>query len=294
MKTIHLPADGNRNGVNGHRRAPRPSPVAAVSLFVPCYVDQLAPHVGVATLRVLDALGIAVDVPSGQTCCGQPVANAGHERAGRRAARQFDWLFRDAARVVTPSGSCAAHVRHHYGAALGVRSASDGGVAGRTDEFVAFLHDAVGLDRLRALGLRLARPLTAALHTGCHGLRGLSLAAPSELQVPAFDKVRAVLACVSGVTIAEARRPDECCGFGGTFAVSQPELSSKIGRDRLRDLLHTGAEAVVSTDVSCTLHLEGLARRAGGAVPFFHVAEVLALGLDGAAGQAANPDGMPQ
>ena len=264
------------------------------ALFVPCYVDQLAPGVAVATLRVLEALGVEVAYPEGQTCCGQPVANAGLERAGRSAAARYARAFAGYAHVVTPSGSCAAHVRHHHGdLALGRDRAASRAAADRTVELAAFLHDEVGLDRLRALGLRLAEPLTAALHVGCHALRGLGLAAPSELQVAPFDKVRAVLGTVDGLTVRLADRPDECCGFGGTFAVAEPELSAKIGRDRLAGLVGArggagrgGVGAVVSTDVSCTMHLEGVARRAerSGAAPvrFLHVAEALALGLDGA------------
>jgi L-lactate dehydrogenase complex protein LldE len=131
------------------------------------------------------------------------------------------------------------------------------------------------------LGARYPRRL--GLHIGCHGLRGLGLARPSEIPRPAVDKVRALLGTVAELELAELRRPDECCGFGGTYAVTEPEVSAKMGRDRLADYAAAGAEALVSTDMSCLMHLGGIARRAGAALPTLHVAEVLASGLRGPA-----------
>ena len=107
-------------------------------------------------------------------------------------------------------------------------------------------------------------------------MRGLGLASPSELRVERYDKVRALLGGVSGLTLAALSRPDECCGFGGSFAVGEPAVSAKMGRDRLQDYESDSAEAVVSTDVSCLMHLQGLARRQGMALPMLHVAQVLA------------------
>jgi L-lactate dehydrogenase complex protein LldE len=115
-----------------------------------------------------------------------------------------------------------------------------------------------------------------ALHIGCHALRGLGLAKPSELQTPAFDKVRTVLGAVRGLSVMTPKRADECCGFGGTFAVNEPAISVKMGNDRLRDFRASSAEAVVSTDMSCLMHLDGLARRGGVRLPMYHVAELLA------------------
>jgi L-lactate dehydrogenase complex protein LldE len=239
--------------------------VPSVALFVPCYVDQLYPRVAVAALTVLERLGLDVAVPEGAACCGQPLANAGFERRGDRPLAQVEAAFAPYERVVVLSGSCAAHLRAHAAAPL----------AGRAVEFCAFLHDEVGVNAVSALGATF--PRRAALHIGCHALRGLGLARPSELQVAPFDKVRALLlGAVRGLSFAELARPDECCGFGGTFAVTEPAVSAKMGRDRLRDYGAGGAEVVVSTDVSCLMHLGGLARRDGAALPMLHVAEVLA------------------
>ena len=178
--------------------------------------------------------------------------------------RTFAQVFAPYDRVVVLSGSCAVHVRLH--------AASK--VSAATTEFCAFLHDEVGLSAVQ--GLDVAYPERVGLHIGCHGLRGLGLAKPSELQTAPFNKVRALLNTVHGLTIAEPRRPDECCGFGGTFAITEPAVSAKMGRDRLRDYTSAGATAVVSTDMSCLMHLGGLARRERTALPMLHVVEVLA------------------
>ena len=241
-----------------------------VALFVPCYVDQLFPHVAIAALQVLERLGVPVAVPEGAVCCGQPPANAGFERGAEPTLARFVDTYASFERVVVLSGSCAVHVRAHAGS-LGAAGAR---VGERTTELCAFLHDEVGLDAVRALGAEL--PRRVGVHVGCHALRSLGLARPSEIRAPAFDKVRALLSTVRGLTFAEPQRRDECCGFGGTFAVSEPALSAKMGRDRLRDWASAGAEALVSTDVSCLMHLGGLTARAGARLPMMHVAEVLA------------------
>src|SRR5512138_2519098 len=248
-----------------------------VALFVPCYVDQFYPHVAIAALTVLERLGVQVAVPEGAACCGQPAANAGFGRDGHSTIERFVDVYAGYERIVVLSGSCAVHVRLHAGevVAHGGRTDEAGArVAERTTEFCSFLHDELGVDWLAGLGASYEGRV--ALHIGCHALRGLGLARPSELQVKPFDKVRALLATVRGLEVADLTRPDECCGFGGTFAVGEPAVSVKMGRDRLRDFTSHGAQAVVSTDMSCLMHLDGLARRERVGLPMFHVAEVLA------------------
>jgi L-lactate dehydrogenase complex protein LldE len=248
-----------------------------VALFVPCYVDQLYPRVAIAALTVLERLGVQVDVPEGAACCGQPSANAGFAREGHSTIERYVDVYAEYERVIVLSGSCAVHVRLHAGEVVAHDGrADDAGVrvAERTTEFCSFLHDEIGVDRVAALGAAYSGRV--ALHIGCHGLRGLGLAKPSELQTRPFDKVRALLGAVRGLEIAQLTRPDECCGFGGTFAVAEPAISVKMGRDRLRDFTTHGAGAVVSTDMSCVMHLDGLARRSGVGLPMFHVAELLA------------------
>jgi L-lactate dehydrogenase complex protein LldE len=235
-----------------------------IALFVPCFVDQLYPHVAIAALRVLERLGLRVDVPDGAACCGQPPANAGFEHDAHRALSRFVQTYENYRRVIVLSASCTVHVKSHAAAH----------VADRTTEFCAFLHDDVGLAAVSTLGV--SYPRQVALHIGCHGLRGLGLARPSELQLSGANKVQALLETVRGLTFAKPARADECCGFGGTFAVAEPAISAKMGRDRIRDYRSGGAETIVSTDVSCLMHLGGLAGRDGLQLPALHVAEILA------------------
>lgn len=234
-----------------------------VALFVPCFVDQLFPRAAIAALEVLERLGMSVDIPDDAVCCGQPLANAGFERSGAATLARFEETFASYERVVVLSGSCAMHVRAHAAA-----------VAPRTTELCAFLHDEVGVDAISSLGAEFSRRV--AVHIGCHALRGIGLARPSEIQAPSFNKVRALLETVRGLALAEPERPDECCGFGGTFSVVEPAVSAKMGRDRLRDYRGAQADVVVSTDLSCVMHLSGLARRDGIVLPMMHVVEVLA------------------
>ena len=235
-----------------------------VALFVPCYVDQFYPRVAIAALTVLERLGVNVEVPDGAACCGQPPANAGYAKQAQSTLDRFVDQYQGFDRVIVLSGSCAVHVKGHAGAR----------VAECTTEFCSYLHDEVGVDRVAELGASFNGRV--AVHIGCHGLRGLGLAKPSELQVRPFDKVRALLDAIRGVDVAELSRADECCGFGGSFAVAEPDVSTKMGRDRLRDYRAHEAQAVVSTDMSCVMHLEGIARREHMGLPMFHVAELIA------------------
>lgn len=237
-----------------------------VGLFIPCYIDQFYPHVGVATLELLERLGCQVDYPPTQTCCGQPLANAGYEEASHDVMRLFEENFSDHDYVVAPSGSCALHVREHY------VHLENGGrpVRERTYELCEFLVDVLEVDRLD-----VSFPHRVGLHAACHGLRGLRLGAASELHVPFFDKVGSLLEMVEGLELVDLERRDECCGFGGTFSVTEEAVSVRMGRDRLRDHLSHGAEVITSADMSCLMHLDGLVRREGLPVRILHVAEIL-------------------
>ena len=180
-------------------------------------------------------------------------------------------------RIIVLSGSCAVHVRLHAGevVAHGGRADDAGArVAERTTEFCSYLHDELGVAHVAQLGASFEG--RAAVHIGCHGLRGLGLAKPSELQERPFDKVRALLGTVRGLELVDLTRPDECCGFGGTFSVGEPAVSVKMGPTGCAISRRTGSQAVVSTDMSCVMHLDGLARRERIPLPMYHVAEVLA------------------
>jgi len=245
-----------------------------VALLIPCFVDQLAPQVGIASARLLERLGCEVSCAAQQTCCGQPFLSTGALREARRLAERQLHLLEGAEAVVCPSASCAATLRVRYPKLLGESVAAER-IAARTfelGEFIACYFGAV------ELGARF--PHRVALLQSCHGLRDLGLGRPSEStaarQPP--GSTEALLRRVADLELALPER-DECCGFGGLFAVDFPELSARIGRDRLRALAATGAEYVTATDTTCLLHLDGLRRREGWGPRPIHLAEILASGL---------------
>jgi len=240
-----------------------------VALFVPCYVDQLYPQVGLATAEVLERFGVTVYFPEAQTCCGQPMANSGFLDDARPLARKMLEVFAEFEHVVCPSGSCTSMVRNHYAELLPgePRLAS---LRGRTYELSEFLHDVL---QARPRG---KFPFRVGLHQSCHGLRELRLGSGSERLVPPFGKTRALLEGIEGLQLVQLSRDDECCGFGGTFAVGEEAVSCAMGRDRIADHLRAGAEVIAGGDVSCLMHLEGLARRSDQPLRFMHVAELLA------------------
>jgi len=240
-----------------------------VALFVPCYVDQLAPAVATAARRVLERAGCEVHYEPRQTCCGQPFLNLGAASEAARLARRHLELFAGFDAVVCPSASCASTVRHRY-AELGVEI--DPGQRARTFELGEFL-----VRELRRVELGARFPHRVALLESCHGLRDLALGRPSEAAGgPGESTTARLLGAVAGLELARPERPDECCGFGGAFSVEFPTVSGRIGRARLRELAETGAAYVTSTDVSCLLHLDGLRRREGYGPEPIHLAEVLA------------------
>lgn len=244
-----------------------------VALFVPCYVDQLYPRVALATVRVLERLGAEVVFPDEQTCCGQPMANAGSSDAAAPLARRFLEVFGGFDAVVCPSGSCTSMVRNHYDPFLAGRPGFDR-LKKSTFELCEFLVEVLGV---KAIEGRFAHRV--GLHQSCHGLRELGLGTPSERMAPRASKVAGLLASIGGIEIVPLSRTDECCGFGGTFAVAEEAVSCLMGRDRIADHVKAGAEVVTGTDVSCLMHLEGLARREKVPLRFLHVAELLSEAL---------------
>ena len=239
-----------------------------VGLFIPCYVDQLYPNVGLAAATLLERHGATVDYPEAQTCCGQPMANSGCNDDARPLAARFVEIFSRYEAVVCPSGSCTAMVREQYLHLLGDTPAVRAVVA-KTFELCEFL---AGTLHAQPKG-RFAHKV--GLLQSCHGLRGLRLGSGSERRVAPFDTPRALLAGIEGLELVSPTRPDECCGFGGTFSVNEEAMSCAMGRDRLADYEKAGAEIVAGPDVSCLMHLGGLARREGRPVRLMHFAELL-------------------
>lgn len=251
-----------------------------IGLFIPCYVDAVYPEVGMATYKLLKHLGLDVTYPQRQTCCGQPMANAGFEQQAKPLAEKFETLFKGFDYVVAPSVSCTAFIRLNYPRLLGGKGgdhasqAHECETAKRCMDVVEFLHDVVKVDR--PLG---TFPHTVSLHNSCHGVRELGLSSPSEENVPKFNKIKDLLQLVGGIQVVEPERPDECCGFGGMFAVEETAVSAQMGREKVERHIQTGAEYITGPDCSCLMHMAGVARKQGAKIEFKHVVEILAAGL---------------
>jgi L-lactate dehydrogenase complex protein LldE len=233
-----------------------------VSLMVTCLGDALFPDVGVATVRLLRRLGVAVDFPAAQTCCGQPHFNSGYRGDARDLARHAIQTFAGGQRVVTPSGSCAAMVKLEYpelfhddpkwhGRALDL--------AGRTHELSDFFVNVLGVEDV---GARFEGRAT--YHMACH-LRGLGLLTEPER----------LLRRVRGLELVPLERADECCGFGGSFSVRYPDVSGAMVADKAAFVEKANVDALVATDAGCLMNIAGCLRRRGSKVRALHLAEVL-------------------
>lgn len=238
------------------------------ALFVPCYIDQVYPQVGLATAALLERYGVTVHFPEAQTCCGQPMANSGFFDDARVLARRMLDVFAPYEHVVCPSGSCTSMVRNQYELLL-PGDPRVGALRAKTRELCEFLHDVLGVHP------RGRFPHKVGLHQSCHGLRELRLASGSERLVTAFSKIGDLLSGIEGLELTQLARPDECCGFGGTFSVAEEAVSCAMGRDRLADHERAGSEVITGADSSCLMHLEGLIRRDGKKLRVLHVAELL-------------------
>ncbi|MEE7506071.1 (Fe-S)-binding protein [Methylobacterium sp. C33D] len=240
-----------------------------VGLFVPCYVDAFEPEVGIATLELLERLGCTVEYPFDQTCCGQPMTNTGCHAEAAATEALFVKNFSGFDYVVAPSGSCVHQVREHLTAIPQTDEVRH--VRASTYELVEFLHDVLKVEDLPWANF----PHKVAYHTNCNALRGIHHARPSELVKPYYSKPLDLLRLVKGVELVDLARPDECCGFGGTFSVFEPAVSAKMGYDKVADQNRAGAEYVVSADSSCLMHQKGCAERLGLPLKYIHIAQVL-------------------
>ena len=241
-----------------------------VGLFIPCYVDALFPEVGAASLKLLRHLGVDVAYPKGQTCCGQPMANGGFEADAAPLARKMEALFKDFDYVVAPSVSCTAFVRHHYPDLPGHTCT----IAEKCMDLVEFIHDV-----LQPSGPLGSFPHKVSIHNSCHGVRELGLSSPSEQNIPQFNKIRDLLSLKQGIEVVEPERKDECCGFGGLFCVEESAVSARMGLDKVKRHIATGAEFITGADCSCLMHQSAVAKKNGLKIEFKHVAEILAAGL---------------
>lgn len=241
-----------------------------VALFIPCYIDQFYPHVAIATLQLLEKYGCDVHYPLNQTCCGQPMANSGFANLSKGCDENFIKNFAGYDYIVSPSGSCVLHVKEH----VHDHDHSGNGHAatfnGRIFELTEFLVEVLKVDRIEA-----SFPYRVGLHTGCHGQRGLHLSSMSERMDTPFSIPEKLLRQVKGLDLVKPVRWDECCGFGGTFCVTEEAVSAQMGKDLVERHLDEHVQYLTSSDMSCLMHLEGVLRRKKSAVKVVHIAEIL-------------------
>lgn len=241
-----------------------------IGLFVPCYIDAFYPEVAIATLELLEGLGHQVSYPREQTCCGQPMANTGDQAAAAATEAHFVRCFKDYEVVVGPSCSCVHHVRVHLDACE--QTPDTVHVRKAVRELSEFLHETQALHALP----KATFPYKVGLHDSCTAVRGLRQARPSELpNLPPYSMSRDLLKHVQGLEIIEAKRPDECCGFGGSFCVTDAAVSTRMGHDRANDFAREGAEYIASGDMSCLLQIKGVIDREKLPVKVVHVAQIL-------------------
>jgi L-lactate dehydrogenase complex protein LldE len=237
-----------------------------VGLFIPCYVDQLYPHVGIATYQLLKKLGVEVHYPFNQTCCGQPMANAGFEHLSHGCKTHFITQFQQFDYIVCPSGSCTLHIKQH------VLTEEDSKTSRISNiyELSEFLTDVLQVKKLHA-----RFPHRVGFHQSCHGQRGLYLSQMSERVEPYFSKPLRLLEMVTDLEMVLPTRSDECCGFGGTFCVTEEAISVKMGKDRINDHIANDVAYITAVDMSCLMHLEGILKRNNTHVKIIHLAEIL-------------------
>jgi L-lactate dehydrogenase complex protein LldE len=235
-----------------------------VGLFVTCLVDLFRPSIGFAAIELLEKAGCEVHVPVTQTCCGQPAYNSGDRADTREIALQVIEAFEGYDHVVAPSGSCAGMLKKHYRELFADDPAMEKRAAqfsSKVHELVSFLHDVRGM---RAVPGTLAHTVT--YHDSCSGLRELGVKA----------QPRALLASMPGISIAEMKGPDICCGFGGTFCVKYPDVSNAIVSEKTAAIKDTGANLLLAGDLGCLMNMAGKLKREGSAIKARHIAEVLA------------------
>jgi L-lactate dehydrogenase complex protein LldE len=234
-----------------------------VSLFIPCFVDQLLPQVAVDTVKVLRRLRYAVDYPEDQTCCGQPAFNTGYWDEARPCAERFVKVFKHADVIVCPSGSCTTMIRNFYTDLLAKSALREEAlaVASRTFELSEFLVKVAAVTEVGA-----TFPHTVTYHASCHGLRELKLR----------DEPLQLLRQVKGLTLIDLPRAEECCGFGGTFALKFSDISAAMGNSKAESVATTGAEFVTAIDPSCLLHMQGILGKQKSPTRTIHLASILA------------------
>ncbi|NGY37615.1 (Fe-S)-binding protein [Flavobacterium sp. XN-5] len=239
-----------------------------VALFIPCYIDQFYPQVGIATLQLLEKLGCDVSFPLEQTCCGQPMANSGFASLSKGCDANFVENFSGFDYIVAPSGSCVLHVKEHLQDAAHPEKAAN--IRKNVYELTEFLTDVLKIEKLQA-----RFPFKVGIHNSCHGQRGLGLSSMTETMTPTFSKPEQLLNMVTDIRLSKPKRNDECCGFGGTFCVFEEAVSVKMGKDRVAEHDDNEVDYITGGDTSCLMHLEGILKRQGSKIKTIHIAEIL-------------------
>lgn len=236
-----------------------------VQLFIPCFVDQVYPSVGMNMVKVLRKAGCMVTYNPSQTCCGQPAFNAGFWADARDVCRKFMEDFSGDGYIVAPSASCIGFVRNYY-KKLFDRPEEEPTLMALTSRMFEFTEFMVNVLKVEDVGAVFED--TATYHDSCAGLR--------ECHIK--QEPRRLLAHVRGLTIREMNDVETCCGFGGTFTVKFQPISSAMADQKVDNAHATGADCIISTDVSCLMHIEGYAQKAGKPIRCLHIADVLASG----------------
>ena len=255
-----------------------------IGLFIPCFVNELYPKVAMATLTLLENLDFDVVYPMEQTCCGQPMANSGCSSDVKSLAHRFVDIFKPYDYIVARTASCVTMVKEHYDEFFDESNEDFQRVKANIYEVCEFLHDVVKITKLD-----ISFPYRVGVHNSCHGHRVLGLGSPSELHTPHYSKLENLLSLIHDIEIVTLKRYDECCGFGGTFCVTEPDISVAMGQDRIGDHIDSGAEVMTGADMSCLMHMEGIISREGKPLRVMHIVEILA----GIGDEKRYPQGTP-
>jgi L-lactate dehydrogenase complex protein LldE len=234
-----------------------------ISLFIACYNDTLFPDTGKAVVKVLERLGHTVEFREAQTCCGQMHYNTGYHPAAVEIMRHFIDVFKDAEVICVPSSSCVSMMRDHY-----PKMAKEAGLEAEIADLLPRIYEFTELliDKLGVTDVGATYPHTVTLHTSCHSLRSLKIG----------DRPQRLLKAVRGLELIELQQSDQCCGFGGTFAIKNAEVSTAMLSEKMRCILDTGAEVCTAGDNSCLMHIGGGLTRQNAITKAVHIAEILA------------------
>ncbi|WP_353571652.1 (Fe-S)-binding protein [Candidatus Albibeggiatoa sp. nov. BB20] len=236
----------------------------SVGLFATCLVDLIRPNVGFATIKLLEQVGCQVDVPLKQTCCGQPAYNNGDLQTSCQIAQQVITLFEDYDYIVAPSGSCLGMLKHHYPALF---TENDGDWKIKAERFSAKCYELTSfLTEVKPIVIKASFPHSVTYHDSCSSQRELNIK----------QQPRELLSQVAGLELREMEETEVCCGFGGTFSVKYPDISTRMVSNKANNIQNTEAEYLVTADMGCLMNIAGRLHRLDSPVKAFHIAEILA------------------